>query len=107
MYSVQLVATATACVPTVACWCLQGKLPLTFPNIENETQFSPHQWPGYGKASDNKTPGFADYSEKLLVGAKFLLIVMHFSMKKQSLTQTDLDTHKAGDTKLVCRLPLL
>jgi hypothetical protein len=95
MYSVQLVATATACVPTVACWCLQGKLPLTFPNIENETQFSPHQWPGYGKASDNKTPGFADYSE------------MHFSMKKQSLTQTDLDTHKAGDTKSVCRLPLL
>ena len=48
-----------------------GKLPLTFPNIENETEFSPHQWPGYGKASDNKTPGFADYSEKLLVGYRY------------------------------------
>ena len=23
-----------------------GKLPLTFPNRENETEFSPAQWPG-------------------------------------------------------------
>ena len=48
-----------------------GKLPLTFPNCENETNFSPTQWPGYGKSSTGKSPGFANYSEKLLVGYRY------------------------------------
>jgi hypothetical protein len=48
-----------------------GKLPLTFPNKENEVGFSTDQWPGYGTASDGKTPGFANYTEKLLVGYRY------------------------------------
>ena len=56
-----------------------GKLPLTFPNKENEIGFTTDQWPGYGKsipAPPNQwpgvqTPGFANYSEKLLVGYRY------------------------------------
>jgi hypothetical protein len=45
-----------------------GKLPLTFPNKENEQDFATSQWPGYGKSSTGQSPGYANYSEKLLVG---------------------------------------
>ena len=48
-----------------------GKLPLTFPNKENEVEFSQDQWPGYGKSSTGESPGFANYSEKLLVGYRW------------------------------------
>jgi len=41
-----------------------GKLPLTFPNKENEVGFTEAQWPGL-PADD---PAYAYYSEKLLVG---------------------------------------
>ena len=37
-----------------------GKLPLTFPNKENEQQFSPAQWPGL---PDPKMPLYANYTE--------------------------------------------
>jgi len=45
-----------------------GKLPLTFPNRENETDFSPAQWPGL---PDPSHPTYANYTEKLLVGYRF------------------------------------
>lgn len=48
-----------------------GKLPLTFPNKENEVDFSTDQWPGYGTASDGQKPGFANYTEKLMVGYRY------------------------------------
>jgi len=45
-----------------------GKLPLTFPNKENETAFSPAEYPGW---PDPKNPTYANYSEKLLVGYRY------------------------------------
>lgn len=45
-----------------------GKLPVTFPNMENETAFSPAQYPGL---PDPKNPAYAFYSEKLLVGYRY------------------------------------
>lgn len=45
-----------------------GKLPITFPNKENETNFSPAQWPGLPNTS---MPAVAVYSEKLLVGYRY------------------------------------
>jgi len=45
-----------------------GKLPVTFPNIENETQLTPAQYPG---VPDPEKPDYAFYSEKLLVGYRF------------------------------------
>ena len=48
-----------------------GKLPLTFPNKENEIGFTTAQWPGYGNSSTGQSPGFANYSEKLLVGYRY------------------------------------
>lgn len=42
-----------------------GKLPLTFPNGENETEMSLAQWPGL---PNPKKPTYAYYMEKLLVG---------------------------------------
>ena len=45
-----------------------GKLPITFPNRENETDFSPAQWPGL---PDPTNPTYANYTEKLLVGYRF------------------------------------
>jgi beta-glucosidase len=44
-----------------------GKLPITFPNAENETAFSPEQWPGL--PVDN--PIEVKYSEGLLVGYRY------------------------------------
>ena len=46
-----------------------GKLPLTFPNKENEVSFSPEQWPGVTPPG-GKFPQ-ANYSEKLLVGYRY------------------------------------
>jgi len=45
-----------------------ARLPLTFPNQENETAFSPAQYPGL---PDPKNPTYAVYSEKLLVGYRY------------------------------------
>ncbi|CAK0869440.1 unnamed protein product [Prorocentrum cordatum] len=45
-----------------------AKLPLTLPNSENETRFSPDQWPG---GPDPARPAHASYSEKLLVGYRY------------------------------------
>ena len=45
-----------------------ARLPITFPNIENETAFSPAQWPGL---PDPASPLYAEYSEKLLVGYRY------------------------------------
>eukprot|EP00931_Biecheleriopsis_adriatica_P075811 TRINITY_DN49598_c0_g1_i1.p1 TRINITY_DN49598_c0_g1~~TRINITY_DN49598_c0_g1_i1.p1 ORF type:complete len:727 (-),score=142.39 TRINITY_DN49598_c0_g1_i1:78-2258(-) len=45
-----------------------GKLPLTFPNVENETRMSPEQWPG---VPNPKQPEHAYYTERLLVGYRF------------------------------------
>jgi len=45
-----------------------GKLPLTMPNLENETALSPAQWPGL---PDPSNPEHATYSEKLLVGYRY------------------------------------
>ena len=45
-----------------------ARLPLTFPNMENETQFTPAQWPGL---PDPKKPAYAVYSEELLVGYRY------------------------------------
>jgi len=42
-----------------------GKLPLTFPNGENDTEITQAQWPGLPDASK---PTYAYYTEKLLVG---------------------------------------
>ncbi len=45
-----------------------ARLPLTFPNIENETEFSQEQWPGL---PDSTKPLYAVYSEDLLVGYRY------------------------------------
>jgi len=45
-----------------------AKLPLVFPNVENETQISTAQWPGL---PDPKNPTYVYYQEKLLVGHRF------------------------------------
>lgn len=45
-----------------------AKLPLTFPNGENDTHISQAQWPGLPKAND---PTYAYYTEKLLVGYRY------------------------------------
>jgi len=45
-----------------------ARLPVTFPNKENETAFSPAQYPGL---PDPKNPTYVDYSEKLLVGYRY------------------------------------
>lgn len=45
-----------------------AKLPITMPNKENETAFSPAQWPGYPNTT---LPQHATYSEKLLVGYRY------------------------------------
>lgn len=45
-----------------------AKLPITLPNRENETNFTPAQWPG---GPDPATPTHALYSEKLLVGYRY------------------------------------
>jgi len=42
-----------------------AKLPLTFPNGEDDLNLSPAQWPGL---PDPKNPAYAYYTEKLLVG---------------------------------------
>ena len=44
------------------------RLPITMPNKDNETNFSPEQWPGLPNPSD---PVYAVYSEKLLVGYRY------------------------------------
>ena len=46
-----------------------GKLPLTFPNKENELNFSPEQWPGVPGTGDQFTQ--ANYTERLLVGYRY------------------------------------
>jgi beta-glucosidase len=45
-----------------------AKLPLTFPNVENETQLSPAQYPGL---PDPNNPAYAYYTEKLLFGYRY------------------------------------
>jgi len=45
-----------------------GKLPLTFPNKENETALTPAQWPGL---PDPSHPTYANYSERLLIGYRY------------------------------------
>ena len=45
-----------------------AKLPITLPNKENETEFSPAQWPGL---PDPANPSYANYTEKLLVGYRY------------------------------------
>lgn len=45
-----------------------GKLPLTFPNKEDEVEFAPDQWPGL---PDPKNPTYANYTEELLVGYRY------------------------------------
>jgi beta-glucosidase len=45
-----------------------AKLPITFPNGENDMELSQAQWPGL---PDPKNPTYAYYSEKLLVGYRF------------------------------------
>mmetsp|Transcript_4435 Transcript_4435/g.8078 ORF Transcript_4435/g.8078 Transcript_4435/m.8078 type:complete len:716 (+) Transcript_4435:1-2148(+) len=40
-----------------------GRLPITFPNKDNETEFAPEQWPGIKLQSS--------YSEKLLIGYRW------------------------------------
>jgi len=45
-----------------------GRLPVTFPNKENETAFSPAQYPGL---PDPQNPTYVQYSEKLLVGYRY------------------------------------
>lgn len=44
-----------------------GKLPLTFPNRENETELAPSQWPGLPE----NNPTEETYSEELLVGYRY------------------------------------
>jgi len=54
-----------------------GKLPITFPNCENETALSPEQWPGVPQtlpetwSADPPRKGVATYSEELLVGYRY------------------------------------
>jgi len=45
-----------------------GKLPITLPNKENETEMSQAQWPGIPDANN---PAYCYYEEKLLVGYRF------------------------------------
>jgi beta-glucosidase len=45
-----------------------ARLPLTFPNKENETAFSPSSYPGW---PDVKNPTYVNYTEKLLVGYRY------------------------------------
>lgn len=45
-----------------------GKLPLTFPNHDNETDFSPAQYPGL---PNPRVPFYAFYTERLLVGYRY------------------------------------
>ena len=40
-----------------------GRLTVTMPNKENETELTPQQWPG--------VDGKSDYSEKLLIGYRY------------------------------------
>ena len=40
-----------------------GRLPLTFPNVDNETKVGPSQWP-----YTNKSNPEVHYSERLLIG---------------------------------------
>jgi hypothetical protein len=44
-----------------------ARLPVTFPNKENEQDFTPAQWPGL---PDPEAPLYANYSEGLLVGCE-------------------------------------
>jgi len=46
-----------------------GKLPLTFPNKENEVNFTPEQWPGVPAPGEKFTQ--ANYTERLLVGYRY------------------------------------
>ena len=46
-----------------------GKLPLTFPNKENEVNFTPEQWPGV--AAPGEKFNRANYTERLLVGYRY------------------------------------
>ena len=46
-----------------------GKLPLTFPNRENEVNFTPEQWPGVPARSEKFSQ--ANYTERLLVGYRY------------------------------------
>ena len=46
-----------------------GKLPLTFPNKENELNFTPEQWPGVSAPDEQFTQ--ANYTERLLVGYRY------------------------------------
>ena len=46
-----------------------GKLPLTFPNKENEINFTPEQWPGVPAPGEKFTQ--ANYTERLLVGYRY------------------------------------
>jgi beta-glucosidase len=45
-----------------------ARLPITMPNKENETDFSPAQWPG---GPNPAIPDYANYTEKLLVGYRY------------------------------------
>lgn len=45
-----------------------ARLPVTFPNIEDETAMTPAQWPGL---PDPNKPDYAFYTEKLLVGYRY------------------------------------
>ena len=51
-----------------------GRLPLTFPNVENEVNFTVNQWPG--------VDGKAEYTEKLLVGYRWLVVGCWLSAKE-------------------------
>ena len=49
-----------------------ARLPITFPNKENETEFSPSQWPGLpDPAKPSGPPANANYTEGLLVGYRY------------------------------------
>jgi len=49
-----------------------ARLPITMPNRENETDFSPAQWPGLPAFNPAvNMPTFANYTEKLLVGYRY------------------------------------
>ena len=45
-----------------------ARLPVTFPNSENEQQFSQAQWPGL---PDPEAPLYANYTEGLFVGYRY------------------------------------
>ena len=45
-----------------------ARLPLTMPNKENETAFTPAQWPGL---PDPSNPTYANYTEGLHVGYRY------------------------------------